>query len=162
MLILGIDPGTTVTGYGLLKCDKQSIEAIDYGCIRPPQKEHLHQRYLIIYESIEHLIEKYQPDALSIETQFIQKNIQGAIKLGMARGVSIVAAAKKSIPIFEYAPAKAKKSLVGNGRASKQQVQYMVQKLLRITQKDIPEDAADALCLAYCHYHNSKSLLSPS
>ena len=126
MIILGIDPGTAVTGYGVLNCEGNTPQSIDFGCIRPPSKMHLHQRYLVINESIEHLIEKYQPDAFSIETQYVHKNPQGAIKLGMARGVSILAATKKNIPVFEYTPTKAKKSLVGTGRASKEQVQYMV------------------------------------
>lgn len=159
MIILGLDPGTQITGYGLIQSKKRlHHQAIDFGCIRPPRTSHLNEKYLIIFESLEHLLDKYKPDALSIETQYVQHNIQGAIKLGMARGVCIVAAAKRKIPIFEYTPTQAKKSVVGNGRASKTQVQYMIQKLLNLP-SSLTEDAADALALALCHNHQSNCVV---
>lgn len=153
-IILGIDPGTKVTGYGLIKKSQCSIEPLDFGCIRPPYKYDLHKRYLIIFDSICELIQKFNPSSMSIETQFVKKNVQSAIKLGMARGVIIIAGAKNNIPIFEYAPKKAKLSVVGHGQASKHQIQKMIQVILNI-KNNIPEDAADALALALCHAHQN-------
>ncbi len=153
LIILGIDPGTCITGYGVISYLHHSQQALDYGCIRPPVKSILSQRYLIIFESLVKLIDKYKPDAVSIETQFVYKNPQSAIKLGMARGMGVLAAAKQSIPIFEYTPKKAKLSVVGTGAASKHQVQKMMQILFKLPSIPEPEDAADALALALCHGH---------
>lgn len=150
-VILGIDPGTKITGYGVIRIEGHHYLPVDYGCIRPPANYKLSDRYLVIFEGIEQLVERYQPTALVIETQFVQKNVQSAIKLGMARGVAIIAAKKRGIPIFEYAPTQAKLAVVGTGRASKYQVQGMVQRLLNLSQPPEPEDAADALALAICH-----------
>jgi len=150
LIILGIDPGTQITGYGVIKAGS-SFEALDFGCIRPPAKLPLSQRYLIIFQGIDHLIEKYKPDAIAVVTQFVYKNVQSAMKLGMARGMVILAGARKNIPLFEYAPKKAKLAVVGHGSASKHQVQKMVQALLRLPSPPTPEDAADALALAICH-----------
>jgi crossover junction endodeoxyribonuclease RuvC len=102
-------------------------------------------------------MEKYQPDAVAIETQFVYKNVQSAMKLGMARAMGLLAAARRQIPIFEYAPTKAKLAVVGNGGASKMQVQKMIQLLLRLPTLPEPEDAADALALAICHAHTIKT-----
>lgn len=155
MIIIGIDPGTLVTGFGIIKVEGASFLPIDYGCIRPPASFKLSERYLILFNAVEELIEKYQPTVMAVETQFVQKNVQSAIKLGMARGAAIIAAKRRGLSVFEYAPTKAKSAVVGNGRASKQQVQGMVKLLLNL--KDIPpEDAADALALAICHGQSSK------
>ena len=159
-IILGIDPGTRISGYGLIRVENRSYIPIDYGCIRPPANLKLSDRYLIIFEGVEELIKQYEPDALVVETQFAYKNIQSAIKLGMARGAVMIAAKRKKIPIFEYAPTKAKLAVVGYGRASKFQVQGMVQRLLNLAQPPEPEDAADALALAICHAQTSTHLLS--
>ena len=157
-LILGIDPGTRVSGYGLIQVLDNQYIAIDYGCIRPPPQYKLSERYLVIYEGVHELIAKYRPDELVVETQYVNKNVQSAIKLGMARGAVLIAAKKNKLPIFEYTPTKAKKS-IGNGRASKYQVQMMVQRLLNLL--DVPpEDAADALALAICHSHTSEHMIS--
>lgn len=131
---------------------------MDFGCIRPPYNYDLHKRYLIIFNALEELIFKYAPTAMAVETQFVNKNVQSAIKLGMARGVSIIAAARNNIPIYEYAPKKAKLAVVGNGKASKQQVQKMVQVLLNLKNITLPEDAADALAIALCHSHQNLNL----
>ena len=152
--ILGIDPGTRVTGYGIIQTDLTSFTLIDYGAIRPPSKYPLYQRQLIIHEGIAHLIETYPIDALSIETQYVSKNIQSTLKLGMAKGVAILAATKQGIAIFEYAPKKAKIAVAGTGNATKKQVGKMVQLLLNLPEVPEPEDAADALALAFCHSHH--------
>lgn len=152
-IILGVDPGTAITGYGLIKVTPERHEPLDFGCIRPPRHLHYSERYLVIFNALDHLLETYSPDAVAVETQFIYKNPQSALKLGMARGMAILAAARRKIPIFEYAPRKAKLSVVGNGSASKTQVQKMIQLLLKLPQPPEPEDAADALALAICHAH---------
>lgn len=151
LIIIGIDPGTIVTGYGIISVSGSLYKAIDYGCIKPPASMKISDRYLIIYNSIEELLEIHRPDILVVETQFMQKNVQSAIKLGMARGVVVLAAKKRGLLVYEYAPTKAKRAVVGNGRASKYQVQRMVKTLLDLPNTPEPEDAADALALALCH-----------
>lgn len=153
-IIIGIDPGTTVTGYGIIRVEPSSFQLLDYGCIRPPAHLKITDRYLIIYNGIEELLELHKPHELAIETQYVHKNVQSAMKLGMARGVVIVAAKKKGIKVVEYSPSKAKKAVSGSGRASKYQVQGMVQRLLSLDVLPQPEDAADALALALCHAHS--------
>lgn len=149
--IIGIDPGTAITGYGVIEVRGNDYVAIDYGCIRPPRTLKLSDRYLVIFNAIEELLEKYSPSVLSIETQYVAKNPKSAITLGMARGVAIVAAKRKGLSIYEYAPSKAKSAVVGNGGASKEQVQGMVKMLLKLAVLPTPADAADALALAICH-----------
>lgn len=151
--ILGVDPGTQITGYGLLESTDAEYAAIDYGCIRPPSSLKLTDRYLIIFNGMDELLEQHAPDAVVVETQYVHKNVQSAIKLGMARGIVMIAAKRRGIPVFEYAPTKAKLAVVGNGRASKAQVQGMLQLLLKLPTLPTPEDAADALALAVCHAH---------
>lgn len=150
-MIMGIDPGTLVTGYGIIKVKEGQFEVVDFGCIKPPASYQLSERYLVIFNSIDQLITQFQPDAIAVETQYVRKNVQSAIKLGMARGTVIIAAARRKIPIHEYAPTKAKLAVVGKGSASKFQVQCMVQHLLNLNELPEPEDAADALALAICH-----------
>ena len=151
-VIIGVDPGTRISGYGIIKVGGSSqLEPIDFGCIRPPAHLDPPARYLTLFESLELLLEKYAPNAVAVETQFVYKNVQSAIKLGMARGIVLLAAAKRKIPIYEYAPKKAKLAVVGNGAASKEQVQKMIQLLLKLPILPEPEDAADALALAVCH-----------
>lgn len=154
--ILGIDPGTIITGYGILSANGNSLRVHDYGCIKPPASYKLSDRYHIIDQAIESLIVEHAPDVLVVETQFIAKtkSISSVIKLGMARGIAIVAAKRKGLGVYVYAPTEAKRAVVGNGRASKAQVQGMIQRLLCL-QEIPPEDAADALALAICHAHSS-------
>lgn len=154
-IILGIDPGSRITGYGILKGQKQ---VLDFGCIRPSASLEIYQRYLFIFNGIDYLIEKFSPTAIAVETQFVYKNAQSAMKIGMARCAAVLPGTKRGIPIFEYAPKKAKLAVVGNGAASKEQVQKMIQLLLRLPYLPEPEDAADALALAICHAHTLKVL----
>lgn len=153
-IILGIDPGTRITGYGVIKARASRYEPLDFGCIRPPVNEELPARYLALFNGVEKLLERYSPNAVAVETQFVYKNVQSAIKLGMARGVVMLAAARREIPVFEYTPKKAKLAVVGHGSASKEQVQRMIQLLLKLPNAPEPEDAADALALALCHAHD--------
>src|SRR3990167_4968151 len=153
-IILGIDPGTTITGYGVISTHNGKPEPLDFGCIKPPPKTPLQERYRIIFDSLEQLIFQFKPTAVSVESQFVMKNVQSALKLGMAKGMVYLAAERQKIPIFEYAPKKAKLAIVGNGSASKLQVQKMVAMLLCLPKLPEPEDAADALALAICHAHH--------
>lgn len=152
-IIMGIDPGTRITGYGIIATQDRTHTPLDFGCIRPPPALALEKRYLILFESLEALIAKYQPAYIAVETQFVKKNVQSAIKLGMARGMVLLAAAKNGAEVFEYAPKKAKQAVTGSGASSKEQVQKMMQLLLKLPQPPHPEDAADALALAICHAH---------
>lgn len=149
-IILGIDPGTRITGYGVIDMEKTPL---DFGCIRPPAKLPLQERYKVLFDGVEALIEKFHPTAIAVESQFVLKNVQSAIKLGMAKGMVFLAAARKSIPVYEFAPKQAKLAVVGHGGASKSQVQKMIQALLRLPKLPEPEDAADALALAICCAH---------
>ena len=157
-IILGVDPGTRVTGYGILKVEGNQYRPLDFGCIRPPASMKLTDRYLIIYKGIEELINLHKPNVLVVETQYVHRNVQSAIKLGMARGGIVIAAKLKGIGVVEYAPTQAKLAVVGNGHASKYQVQRMIQRLLNLSCVPEPEDAADALALAICHAHAASTM----
>ena len=156
-IILGVDPGTRITGYGLIRVRGNALEPLDFGTIRPSPELPQEKRYLLIFEGISYLLEKHRPRAVAVETQFVHKNAQSAIKLGMARASVLLAAAKVDVAVHEYAPKKAKLAIVGHGAASKEQVQKMVQMLLKLGTLPEPEDAADALALAVCHANNLRS-----
>lgn len=158
-LILGVDPGTRITGYGIIELLPSKMKTIDFGCIRPPPNLLLSERYKILFEGIESLLAQHALSAVAVESQFVLKNVQSAMKLGMAKAMVLLAAARKGIPIYEYAPRKAKQAVVGTGHASKYQVQKMIQSLLGLPQIPEPEDAADALALAICCAHNLRSPL---
>lgn len=157
LIILGIDPGSNCTGFALLK-DKTPLE---YGCIMPPKAVSLPKKYLEIFEAVCYLITKHKPHVMAIETQFVHKNSQSAIKLGMARGACLIAAAKNNVDVYEYAPKKIKLAATGTGNASKHQVAQMLQMMLGLKDPIIPHDAADALAIALCHSHaiNTQALL---
>ncbi len=162
-IILGIDPGTQITGYGVIKASGASYTAIDYGCIRPPASLKLSDRYYIIAKGIEKILKTYSPEAVVIETQYVAKNPQSSLKLAMVRGLVIVASKHEKAMVYEYAPSVAKKAVVGRGNATKDQVQSMVQLLLNLDSIPTPYDAADALALAICHahtilYHNPSAM----
>lgn len=155
--ILGIDPGTAITGYALIDSDGVASRLLDYGCIKPPPKNTLSARYEIIFDGVSSLIDRFSPIAIAVETQYIHpKNPMSGIKLVMARGVILLAARKKGIEIYEYSPKKAKLALTGNGQASKAQMQVMMQHLFQLKELPQPEDAADALALAFCHAHDRR------
>ena len=151
-IILGIDPGTTITGFGVIKLENKGISLIKMG-IFDLSKLNTHELKLKrIFESTLDLIDKYQPDELSIEAPFFGKNVQSMLKLGRAQGVAIAAALYRDIPIFEYSPKKIKKSITGNGNASKEQVAKMLQSLLNIENLPKHLDASDGLAAAVCHH----------
>ena len=152
-VIIGIDPGTRITGYGVIAISGNTMRALDFGCIRPPAKALLSERYLIIHESLEHILNQYKPSEMAIETQFIYKNAQSALKLGTAQGVAIIAAKKNKMRIFGYAPKLVKSSMTGTGLASKGQLQTTIARYLNLQKMPTPQDAADALAIALCHIH---------
>jgi len=151
MIILGIDPGTIITGYGIIKQNFSACRRIASGSIKLPKKENLPQKLEIIYDGLDKLIKTYKPDEFAIETAFYGKNVQSAMKIGYARGVSILVAAHNKIPTNEYSPREIKKSVVGKGAASKQQVFFMVRTLLEISSDKMRFDETDALAVALCH-----------
>ncbi len=147
--ILGIDPGSRKAGFGIIESGRYHATYIGSGVINV-SKLTGSQRLKVIFESINQIIEQYQPDIMSIEKMFVYKNANTAIKLAQARGVIICAAALHDIPIMEYTPTQIKSTLVGKGHATKQQMQYMVTSLLKLTETP-QEDATDALAAALCH-----------
>lgn len=155
-MIIGIDPGTAITGWGIIEVREGGLEVLDFGCIRPKTTMKLSMRYRVLFEGLQELLVRYKPEALAIETQFMQKNVGSAMKIGMARGVLILAATLVGIPVFEYAPSQIKRSVTGRGQASKTQVQRMIQSLLNLPKPPEPEDAADALACAICHHHHAR------
>lgn len=154
--ILGIDPGTTITGYGIIETSGNSYEFVECGVIKPNPNTSLVEKYVYIFDEITKLVTRTKPIELSVETQFVQHNIQTAMKLGMARGAIIIAAAKLGVDIFEYSPSEAKRAVTGNGRSSKPQVAHMTKVLLSLTSIPTSEDASDALSLAIAHAHQRK------
>ncbi len=158
-IILGVDPGSQVTGWGVIAFRGGKWVALDFGCIRPTKGALLSSRYLTIFEGIEALIEEFSPQAVSVEDQFVALNPNSALKLGMARGSVMLAAARKGVPLFTYPPKRAKKAIVGVGQASKEQVQRMMVSLLSLSKTPTPHDAADALLLALCHAYSHSNPL---
>lgn len=151
MIILGIDPGLAMVGYGLIEYKGNRYRTLDYGCIRTEANLNHPERLKIIYQDLSDLIDKYNPSDIAIEELFFNKNVKTAIKVGQARGVEILAGVNKGKDIYEYTPLQIKQSVVGYGRAEKRQVQEMVKLLLNLKEIPKPDDAADALAVAICH-----------
>ncbi len=151
MLILGIDPGLATIGFGLVLKSGDRYRAIEYGAITTAPKQIIEKRLAEIYDEMTALIERVKPDCIAIEEIFFNNNITTAIDVSMARGVILLAAYKCGVDIYEYTPLEVKSSVVGYGRAEKQQVQYMVKMMLNLTEAPKPDDTADALALALCH-----------
>ena len=152
MRIIGVDPGTLITGYGVIDCKGKTFTLVDCGTIKTGSKMSMPLRLRDIHVGLMEVIERTTPDEFAIESAFYSKNVQSTLKLGHARGVSILAAALREIPTSEYAPREVKQSVVGNGNASKEQVAYMVRALLGIRKEiEFSLDATDALGVALCH-----------
>lgn len=150
MLVLGVDPGSQVTGYGLLEKQHNKLVCIHAGHITPPAKAPFYNRIHTIFTGIKEIIEHYHPTEMAIEDIFYAKNVKSSLKLGHARGAVLIAAVQFGLEIFEYTPLEVKKSLVGYGRATKEQVSSMVKVILGL--KSIPNlDTSDALAVAICH-----------
>ncbi len=153
-VILGIDPGTNVMGYGIVKVDNRTAKMVAMGVIDMRKESDPYLRLGKIFERVTGIIDEFLPDEMAIEAPFFGKNVQSMLKLGRAQGVAIAAAIHHSVPIHEYAPMKIKLALTGNGNASKEQVAGMLQKLLKLDKEEMPKfmDATDALAAAYCHF----------
>jgi len=158
-IILGIDPGTNVLGYGLLKILGRKTEMLAMGVIDLRKCKDIYLKLGRIHERVMSIIDAFHPDELAIEAPFFGKNVQSMLKLGRAQGVVIAAAITRDIPIHEYAPLKIKQAITGNGQASKEQVQAMMQKLLHLSDETLLPylDATDALAAAFCHYLQTSS-----
>lgn len=161
MIILGIDPGTLTTGCGIIEVEEGSVRLLGFDLVKNKPGLSMPLRLKAIYNGITKVVDTYQPDECAIETAFYGKNAQSALKIGHARGVSILAAVLREIPTAEYSPREVKRAVTGNGGASKQQVQYMVKNVLnlRTTPKEL--DATDAVAVALCHLR-SKGEVGPS
>lgn len=157
MIILGVDPGTRITGYGVIKYSNNSFTKIANGSINLSSQKTIPERLEIIYSELNKIIKKYKPDEFAIETAFYGKNVQSAMKIGYARGVSILCALHNQVPASEYSPREVKKSVVGKGAASKDQVSFMIKTLLNIKSEKIKVDESDALAIALCHAFRMKS-----
>ena len=153
-VILGIDPGTNVMGYGIIKVENRTAQMVAMGVIDMRKESDPYLRLGKIFERVTGIIDEFLPDEMAIEAPFFGKNVQSMLKLGRAQGVAIAAAIHHSVPIHEYAPMKIKLALTGNGNASKEQVAGMLQKLLKLDKEEMPKfmDATDALAAAYCHF----------
>jgi crossover junction endodeoxyribonuclease RuvC len=162
MVILGVDPGTNYTGFGIIKHSKNNLIHINNGIIKLPSSKSLPQKLEIIYDELDKLIKLTKPDEFAIETAFYGKNVQSAMKIGYARGVSILAAVHNKIPTSEYSPREIKKSVVGTGAASKVQVSYMIKTILEIKESEMRYDESDALAVAICHASRLKSAVRKS
>lgn len=161
-VILGIDPGTNVMGYGLISCQGQKINLIQFGVIHLGKYPNHEIKLKKIYDRVSELIAEYLPDEVALEAPFYGKNVQSMLKLGRAQGVAMAAALNRDIPINEYAPKKVKQSVTGNGNASKEQVASMIQTLLRFDDAPKLLDATDALAVAICHHFSSKVGSAPA
>ncbi len=151
MIILGIDPGTNYTGYGIINQNRNTFTRVVNGLIKLPAAKEIPLRLEIIYDELDKIIKLYKPDEFAIETAFFGKNVQSAMKIGYARGVSILAGVHNKLPISEYSPREIKKSVVGTGAASKEQISYMIKTILDLKDEKMRFDESDALAVALCH-----------
>lgn len=159
-IILGIDPGTIVLGYGIIEIEKKKITLLSMGVIQLSKYEEPLHKLRVIYEKIQGLIDNYHPAYCAIEAPFFGKNVQSMLKLGRAQGVAIAAALTKDVEVIEYSPKKIKQSITGNGNASKEQVAAMLQQLCKFELQPKFLDATDGLAAAVCHHFQSGSISS--
>ena len=158
MIILGIDPGLAIVGFGVIEKGKFKTDVIDYGVINTPKEDTLPQRLEKIYDGMCALIDKYKPDQVALEELFFNTNITTGIAVAEARGVILLACIHKKLKLYEYTPLHIKQALTGNGRADKQQVQFMVKAILKLTAIPRPDDAADGLAVALTHSQTNQLL----
>jgi crossover junction endodeoxyribonuclease RuvC len=153
MIVLGVDPGTAATGYGIVERSGNRLRMIDFGCLETTPAQALSVRLMEIHRAMSELIEEHRPQLLGVERLFFNRNVQTAFAVGQARGVVLLAAAQAGLPVFEYGPHEVKMAVTGYGRADKGQVQRMVQAVLGLEKLPRPDDAADALAVAICTAH---------
>ena len=156
-LVLGIDPGTATTGFGLVReRDDGSLEMVEFGIISTPKEEAAHLRLVQLYDEMKKIIKRHKPDSVGVEKLFFQRNISTAIAVGQARGVLMLAIAQAGLDVAEYTPNEVKQAVAGYGSADKKQVQEMVRVLLSMPSIPKPDDAADALAIAITHIHTRR------
>ena len=157
MLVLGIDPGTATTGYGLVRqTEDGSLLQVDHGVILTPAKMPMPERLVLLYDKLQEIILLHRPDSSAVEELFFSRNVKTAISVGQGRGVVLLALAQAGLPVAEYAPNEIKIAVSGYGGADKHQVQEMVKMLLGLAEAPKPDDAADALAVAICHIHSAR------
>jgi crossover junction endodeoxyribonuclease RuvC len=156
MRIMGIDPGTRSVGYGIVERHGPRLTLVTCGTIRPPSRDKLSVRLKEIFHGLSRVIAYYEPELVAVEDVFAGKGSKSSIKIGEGRGIALLSAGLKEIPVAEYTATRVKLATTGNGHASKQQVQKMVRTILGIADRAIAEDSADALAIAICHCHRSK------
>lgn len=157
-IILGIDPGTIIMGYGIIEVNGQSIRLLEMGVLKLSAKDDAYERLEKIHKRVSQLLKEFRPVDFAIEAPFFGKNVQSMLKLGRAQGVAIAAAMQAGVTVCEYSPKKIKQSITGNGNAGKEQVFKMLQQLLSIDDKPQHMDASDALAVAVCHHFQQKNL----
>lgn len=158
MFVLGIDPGTAITGYGLVREGDQGLVLVDCGVITTGSDQPLPVRLQAIYRGLASLVERYRPDVAAVEELFFSRNARTALSVGHARGVALLAMVEAGLPIYEYKPLEVKQAVAGYGGADKQQIQHMVRMLLNLEEVPQPDDAADAVAVAICHVHSARML----
>lgn len=154
MLVLGIDPGTAITGYGIVHSDGQLLAPVSYGVVTTSADTPLYRRLLKLHSELQALIASHRPSQVAVEEIFFSRNARTALSVGHARGVILLAAAEAGLPVHSYSPLEVKKAVTGYGRATKEQMQRMVRLLLSLASTPQPDDAADALAVAICHAHS--------
>lgn len=158
MLVIGVDPGTAITGYGLVRDDEHGkLVAVDFGVITTPSNLPMPERLLQIYQRLRELLSRYHPESGAVEKLFLQRNVRTAISVGQGRGIALLALAEAGIPVAEYTPLEIKQAVTGYGGAEKMQVQQMVKYILELSEIPRPDDAADALAVAICHLHSART-----
>ncbi len=155
MRVLGIDPGSDTTGWGVIEGDGRHYRLLEYGAIRSSPRQKFPARLLQISNGIEEVIARHSPEACALEDGFLATNVKVTLKLGQVRGVTMLAAERAALETYEYSPRTVKQTVVGYGNAEKHQVQEMVRVLLSLTSAPEPQDAADALAVAICHFHHA-------
>jgi len=158
-VVLGVDPGIAITGYGIVRQKHDALEPVTYGVITTPAGLPLPRRLQHLYRELVALIERYRPDEAAVEELFFARNARTALSVGHARGVILLALADGGLPTYEYTPLQVKQSITGYGRADKEQMQDMVRLLLQLQAIPKPDDAADALAIAICHIHSLSTAL---
>lgn len=156
MLVIGIDPGTAITGYGLVReIEDGSLKVEDFGVIETPANLAMPERLLQLHRQLQEIVNLHHPESGAVEKLFFQRNVRTAISVGQARGVALLALAQAQVPVSEYSPMEIKQAVAGYGGADKNQVQQMVRALLELEEIPRPDDAADALAVAICHVHSA-------
>ena len=156
MRIVGVDPGLADSGYGVIEEKDNSLRVIEYSCISTSKDTPFPERLRFIYDEFARVLGEFKPDACAIEALYFAKNAKSAFQVGHARGVFILCASLAGIPVYEYTPIQVKQALVGNGRAEKSQIQFMVKMLMKLEEIPRPDHAADALAVAICHANSSR------